>query len=87
MSQSQVTDSENIDSVTVRIAEQGFIGRVSFKSVTGMGGCSNWVPDEEYALADMPAVIKFLGDHLGAAEQEPVDNSAMNTKIRGAMGM
>lgn len=75
----------DIDSVTVRIAEQGFIGRVSFKSVTGMNGCSQWIPDEEYALADMPAVVKFLGDHLGPAE--PADNSGMNKSIRGAMGM
>lgn len=86
MNTSQMTDDSNIDSVTVRIAEQGFIGRVSFKSIMGMGGCSQWVPDEEYALADMSAVIKFLGEHLGGVEAEPADNSAMNAQIRGALG-
>lgn len=53
-----------LESVSVRVVEQGFIGTCSFKSTNAQDGSYQYVPSEEYALADRAAVIEFLDKNL-----------------------
>jgi hypothetical protein len=53
-----------LESVSVRVVEQGFIGTCSYKSQQSQTGDYIYTPSEEYALADRAAVIDFLDKNL-----------------------
>jgi len=66
---------EKLRSISIRIAEQGFIGSCSYERVEEGNGksdacCSPWMPDKDYALADRAAVDKFLDETLHLNEKK-----------------
>lgn len=61
---------QRLSSVTIKIAERGFIGRCSYEPVMdanskGDACCTQWIPDKEYAFSSREEVDKFLDETLG----------------------